>query len=256
MNKDPEVGELVLGRVKEVRDYGAYVDVEEYPGYEGFVHVSEVSLKWVRNIREHLKEGQRKVFKIIRVNPQTLQADLSIRRVSQKERVEKLLEVKKKSKTKKVLKALEDKNLKRLVEIISASIPDPVQLYQVFEGIAGGEEVSKFFPALNVSEAEQLRKAVEQEIKVRELETKAEIILRCENRDGAKAIREAAEAAEKAAGPGEKLEIRTKGAPVYGLFVKTSSRERAEEVIREAFKICDEVMKKYGGVAELKQAAK
>ncbi|MCS7137296.1 MAG: S1 RNA-binding domain-containing protein [Candidatus Caldarchaeum sp.] len=256
MSRPPEVGELVIGQIKEVKDYGAYVEVEEHPGYEGFVHVSEVSLKWVRNIREHLKEGQKIVFKVVRVNPQTLQVDLSIRRVSQKERVDKLLQVKKIAKVKRVLKSLEEKNFQRLVEKIKTKTSDVEVLYAYFEGIAAGEPVSKFFPELDESEAGVLRNAVEQEVKVRELEMRSEVVLRCEGPEGVKAIREAAEAAEAVAGHGEVVEIRTKGSPVYSLSVKTSSRERAYELVSEAIRACQEVMKKYGGVAEIKQQPK
>ncbi len=168
MSKVPEVGELVIGRVSSVKDYGAFVEVDEYPGYEGFIHVSEVSLKWVRNIREHLKEGQKAVFKIIRSNPETLQIDLSMRRVSQKERIDKLLEVKKKTKASKVLKIVEGAVGHKAVEILVSTSPDPIQLYESLEKIAMGERVKNFFPSLGDDEAEALRKAVEQEIKVRD----------------------------------------------------------------------------------------
>lgn len=256
MSKAPEVGELVVGKVKDVKDYGAYVELDEYPEYEGFVHVSEVSLKWVRNIREHLKEGQKIVFKVIRANPQTFQADLSIRRVSQKEKVEKLLEVKKKSKVKKVLKSLEERNEAKAVEKILAKASDHELLYSYFEEVAAGEPVSKFFPDLNENEAELLRKAVEQEIKIREVEVKVDVVLRCEGRYGAKAIREAASAAEAVAGPGEMVEIKTKGAPVYSMAVKAATKERASELVSKAFQNCGDVLKKYGGFAELKQQPK
>ncbi|MCS7110569.1 MAG: S1 RNA-binding domain-containing protein [Candidatus Caldarchaeum sp.] len=256
MSKTPEVGELVIGRVKDVKDYGAYVELDEYPGYEGFVHVSEVSLKWVRNIREHLKEGQKIVFKIIRANPQTFQADLSIRRVSQKERVEKLLEVKKKSKVKKVLKSMEERNEAKAVEKILAKTSDDDLLYGFFEEVAAGEPVSKFFPELNGAEADVLKRAVEQEIKLREVVVKVDVVLRCESRDGAKAIREAASAAESVAGGAEMIEIRTKGAPVYTMAVKATTKERAQELVSKAFQTCGDVLKKYGGLAELKQQPK
>ncbi|MEM4281662.1 MAG: S1 RNA-binding domain-containing protein [Candidatus Caldarchaeum sp.] len=255
MSKAPELGELVIGKITSVRDYGAYVEVEEYPGYEGFVHVSEVSLKWVLNIREHLKEGQRTVLKIIRVNPQTFQIDLSIRRVSQKERIEKLLEVKKKAKVAKVLKVLEDASGLRAVETLLAKFPDPVQLYEVFEKIAVGEQVESFLQGLSKAEADALKKAVEQEIKVREFEVKVDVILRCDGPKGVEAIRLAAEKAEQVAAGGEHVEIKTKGAPVYSLHVKASSRERASELVSQALQACRAVMAEYGGVAQLKTAS-
>ncbi|MEM4189788.1 MAG: S1 RNA-binding domain-containing protein, partial [Candidatus Caldarchaeum sp.] len=209
MSKAPELGELVVGRITSVRDYGAYVEVEEYPGYEGFVHVSEVSLKWVRNIREHLKEGQRSVFKIIRVSPQTLQIDLSMRRVSQKERIDKLLEVKKKAKVAKVLRIVEETVGSKPVGTLLSTSSDPMQLYEVFEKIAVGEPPAALLQGLSETEADALKRAVEQEIKVREFEVKVDVILRCDGPKGVEAIRRAAEKAEQLASGGEHVEIKT-----------------------------------------------
>ena len=39
----PEVGDLVIGTIESVKDYGAFVDLDEYPGKKGFIHVSEVA---------------------------------------------------------------------------------------------------------------------------------------------------------------------------------------------------------------------
>ncbi|MEM1964997.1 MAG: S1 RNA-binding domain-containing protein [Candidatus Caldarchaeum sp.] len=255
MSKAPELGELVVGRITDVRDYGAYVEVDEYPGYEGFVHVSEVSLKWVRNIREHLKEGQRNVFKVIRVNPQTLQVDLSMRRVSQKERIDKLLEVKKRAKVSKVLKVVEDAVGRKAVDNLLSTSSNPIQLYDLFEKVAMGEPAMTLFQGLSEAEADALRKAVEQEIKVREFEVKVNVILRCDGPKGVEAIRKAAEKAEQVAGSGEHVEIRTVGAPVYSLHVKASSKERASELVSQVLQACKAVMESYGGVAEIKTAS-
>ncbi|MEM4291016.1 MAG: S1 RNA-binding domain-containing protein [Candidatus Caldarchaeum sp.] len=256
MSKTPEVGELVLGRILSVKDYGAYVEVEDYKGYEGFIHVSEVSLKWVRNIREHLKEGQKTVFKIIRVNPETLQIDLSIRRVSQKERFDKLLEVKKKTKVLKVIKLLESSGFKNVAEQLLYAYPSLTTLYDMLEKFAAGEPAQSLFPTISETELEHLRRAVEQEIKVREVEMRVDLVLRCDGPTGVEAIRAAAAEAEKTAGQAEAVEISTKGAPVYSMLVKAPSRERASELIAKAFEACSATMARYGGSAQLKEAGK
>src|SRR5215467_14814284 len=66
----PEVGDLVVASVTRVEDYGAYVKLDEFSGIEGLVHISEISTTWVRNIREHARQGQKLVLKVLRVNPQ------------------------------------------------------------------------------------------------------------------------------------------------------------------------------------------
>ncbi len=74
----PEVGDLVVATVKRVEDYGAYVKLDEFAGIEGLVHISEMATTWVRNIRDHAREGQKLVLKVLRVNPQRNQIDLAL----------------------------------------------------------------------------------------------------------------------------------------------------------------------------------
>jgi len=85
----PEVGDLVVATVTRIVDYGAYVKLDEYQGIEGLVHIQEISSTWVRNIRNHAREGQKLVLKVLRVNLQRNQVDLSLRRVTGREKTEK-----------------------------------------------------------------------------------------------------------------------------------------------------------------------
>src|SRR6266849_5321785 len=105
----PEIGEMVVATVNRVEDYGAYVKLDEYAGIEGLVHISEISTTWVRNIRNHAREGQKLVLKVLRVNPQRNQIDLSLRRVTGREKSEKMLEWKKERKAESILKSAGDK---------------------------------------------------------------------------------------------------------------------------------------------------
>jgi len=92
----PKVGELVVATVETITSYGAYVSLDEYGGKEGLLHISEISSRWVRNIRDWVREGQKVVLKVIRVNPRRGQIDLSLRRVSDFEKKRKFLEWKRK----------------------------------------------------------------------------------------------------------------------------------------------------------------
>ena len=93
----PEVGELIIGVCSKLTDHGAYFEIFDYEklGAEsGFVHISELSRTWVRNIRSHIREGQRAVSKILRVDTARGEIDMSIRRVSEPQRRMKLNEFK------------------------------------------------------------------------------------------------------------------------------------------------------------------
>ncbi|UCG90535.1 MAG: S1 RNA-binding domain-containing protein [Candidatus Heimdallarchaeota archaeon] len=93
----PRVGELIIGTCSKLTPHGAYFEIFDYEklGPEaGFVHISELSRTWVRNIRSHIREGQRAVAKILRVDTARGEIDMSIRRVSEPQRRSKLNEFK------------------------------------------------------------------------------------------------------------------------------------------------------------------
>src|SRR5207245_9687870 len=113
----PEVGDLVVATVKRVEDYGAYVKLDEFAGIEGLVHISEMATTWLRNIRDHAREGQKLVLKVVRVNPQRNQIDLSLRRNTGREKSEKMLAWKKERKAEAILKSDAEKKNKPMEEV-------------------------------------------------------------------------------------------------------------------------------------------
>ena len=85
-NEWPEEGELVVCSVKSVKENGAYLDLDSYPRKEGFVFIGEIATGWVRNIRTHVREGQRVVAKVIGVKKERESITLSIKSVSEERR--------------------------------------------------------------------------------------------------------------------------------------------------------------------------
>ncbi len=93
----PAVGELVIGNCTKLTPHGAYFEIFDYEklGQEaGFVHISELSSTWIKNIRSHIREGQRAVAKILRIDEVRGEIDMSIRRVSEPQRRQKMTEFK------------------------------------------------------------------------------------------------------------------------------------------------------------------
>jgi translation initiation factor 2 subunit 1 len=104
----PESGDLVIATVIRITDYGAYVRLDEYDK-EGLLHVSEVASRWVRNIRDYVREGQKVVLKVLRVHPEKGHVDLSRRRVTKRDKREKLLLWKKDRKAEGLLRTAAEK---------------------------------------------------------------------------------------------------------------------------------------------------
>ena len=78
----PERDELVVVKVVKVLDYGVFVELLEFNNMKGFIHISNVSSSWVKNIRNLVKMNQVRVAKVVNINEERDQIDLSFARVS------------------------------------------------------------------------------------------------------------------------------------------------------------------------------
>jgi polyribonucleotide nucleotidyltransferase len=63
---DPEIGEVYLGVVKKVADFGCFVEIK--PGIEGLVHISQLAPGRVEKVEEVVKEGEEVMVKVIEVD--------------------------------------------------------------------------------------------------------------------------------------------------------------------------------------------
>jgi translation initiation factor 2 subunit 1 len=86
----PDENELVIAVIKKIMPYGAFIVLPEYNNLEAFLHVSEVASRWIKNIHEFISEGQRHVMKVYRVDRTKGQVDVSLKRVSEEEKKQKL----------------------------------------------------------------------------------------------------------------------------------------------------------------------
>src|SRR5579863_2031006 len=86
----PEEGELVVGTVTSIRNFGAFVTLDEYASREAFIHLSEVATGGVKYIRDHIREGQKIVARVLRIDPAKNQVDLSLKRINDHQRREKI----------------------------------------------------------------------------------------------------------------------------------------------------------------------
>jgi small subunit ribosomal protein S1 len=71
-----EPGQTVEGVVRNLRDFGAFVDLG---GVDGLIHVSQLSWERVNHPRDVLQEGQKVRVRIEKVNPQTGKVSLAYR---------------------------------------------------------------------------------------------------------------------------------------------------------------------------------
>ena len=250
----PKPGDLVIGLVKRIERYGAYLDLLEYPGWEGLVHISEISLKWIRNIRDYLRENQREVFKVLRVDTRAKQADVSLRRVSQKEREWKILEWKRKQKLVRILNLLAERTGRSREElrklIVEPAMRRGLSLYDVFLDAVEEERLPSWLK-LDKTLAKQLLELIKQEIRLKQAVVRGTLIMMVPRGDGVEYIRKAVAQGLKQAGKGERISITSIGSPKYLIRVEAEDQEKGRELIRRVAEACLSVVREAGGRGEL-----
>ena len=98
----PNVGELIVGTITMVNPYSVAVRLEEYDR-SGMIHISEVSSRWVKDIREFAKENQRCVCKVVKLDLERGHINLSLKRVNKEEHDRKMSDFKSEEKAEKML---------------------------------------------------------------------------------------------------------------------------------------------------------
>lgn len=79
INENYETGQVVKGKVVQIKEYGAFVELE--PGLDGLVHISEVANKRVSNIADELEIGQEVEAKILDIDTERKRISLSLKQV-------------------------------------------------------------------------------------------------------------------------------------------------------------------------------
>lgn len=105
----PDEGEVLVATVKKVFEQGAYVSLDEYANLEAYLPWIEVSSKWVKNVRDVVKEGRKIIVKVIRVNKAKGTVDVSLKRVTEDEKKKKMTLWKREQRTDKILELVSQK---------------------------------------------------------------------------------------------------------------------------------------------------
>ena len=181
----PELGEFAVIKVKKILPFGAICSLEEYSGLEAFVHISEVSSGWIRNIREHLKEGQLLVAKVVNIDRAKHQIDLSVKRVGDSDKKRKLLQYQSAKRAGKLLERAAGKLGKTLNQAY-AEAGDPIiaeygDIYSAFEALSQGEELKAKIPKAWLPVLTEIAK---QEIREKKISARALITLQSFASDG------------------------------------------------------------------------
>jgi translation initiation factor 2 subunit 1 len=229
----PQEEELVLCTVTAVQYSSVFCTLDEYGNRTGMIHISEIAPGRIRNIREYVKEGKKIVCKVLRINPEKGHIDLSLRRVSEMQKREKLNHIKQEQLAEKIIEHVAKQHLKKPEEIYKLIsdklIPKYGGLFQAFEEASQGQ--LDLGTLIDKKLAGDLAAAIAQRIKPREVQVDGDLQLLSYAPNGIELVQDALHKA--AATPGKPV-IRYKGAGTYHISITSDDYKTAEKRLKEA----------------------
>jgi translation initiation factor 2 subunit 1 len=257
----PEPGEVVVCTVREITSHGIYVNLDQYYGTNGFLHVSEISTGWVRNIDRVAKVSQKLILKVIRVNRTRREIDLSLRQVTNEERRAKVIEWKREERALTIVDAvkkklsMDDLRAKELRQKLEGEFGT---LYSGLEAAAKKGEKGLAATGLSEKEAKTVAEIAAEKIVPPKYEVGALVEVSSRSPEGIEQVKKTLMAAANA--PSAEVHITYAGAPRYRIRITADDYKQAEKALdgviekikdgvgkHDAFSYKREISRKYGG---------
>ena len=229
----PEIGEIVIATIKKTGDHGAYVSLDEYDDIQGFLHISEIAPGWVRKVTKYVKEGDKKVLLVKKIQANRAEIDLSLKQISKEQRKKKLLDVKRFEKEQGILKNIQDK-----VELSSEEVDDLEEKLlskykSVYDAVIDiGTNNISVIDDLEISE--KIKKTIDElskKIKLPTVEIRGILEMTNNKSNGIEIIRKILLDAIKES-QNQKITILYLGAPKYRLSIVAQDFKTAEKTLK------------------------
>ncbi|ADY00682.1 translation initiation factor 2, alpha subunit [Vulcanisaeta moutnovskia 768-28] len=251
----PEIGELVIGTVYRILEHGAYVLLDEYGGLEAYAPINEIVQSWFHDIKDYLRPGQKTVFRVIRVDARRRLIDISLRRVKEEEKKEKLARWKRTIRGVKLLELVAKRlniTLDRALQDFGWKLEDYYgDFLSIFENVVkyGPVDLRKLGLSDNVINA--IMEVAKERIEVEPVEISGIIRMINIKPDGVKHIRDvllkAMELARKEGA--ESVKIYTIGPPRYRIDIMGRDPKKLEQVLKDVVNLVTTEIKRRGGEA-------
>ena len=249
----PEPGEIVVVKVTKVLNYGVFVDLLEYEGSTGFVHISQVASSWIKNIRNFVKENQIRAAKVLRLDPHKQQIDLSLEKVPPRTQRRKIEEWKQLKRCQKLIELMA-KEQKKPFDQAWQEVAEPLlenydSLYESFEAIAmDGEKAAAGVPKPWLK---PLLAMVEKNVSVPRKTMKGLIELHSLESDGVEVIKKALAQAKKEV-KGQEIGLTYEGSNRFQVKVTSTDYKSAEKALNGFGQTAVSLVEKAKGKGEFK----
>ncbi len=223
---DLKEDDVVLCTVTKIESGGVFVNLDEY-NIEGHIILAEISPGRIRNLREFVSVGKKIVCKILRNKDNSL--ELSLRRVSAKER-DTILEYYKKERIfASILKSVVNEKAQDLI----SKIKSKEDISQIIESVRSNPDILKKY--LSPKELEKLKEILSQK-KESDKEVQKKISLKSDKENGISAIKEVLDTKE--------AEISYLGSSNFLIKVKSKEYKLANSQLDKVIELIKEKAKK------------
>jgi len=249
----PDEDELVLCTITSVQHHSVFVTLDEY-GKTGMLHISEVSPGRIRNIRDFVQEGKKIICKVLRVDKIKGHIDLSLRRVNEGQRRNKMDEIKQEQKAEKIIESFAKKlsrDFNEVYEEISNSIFEKYEyIFECFTDIVENDfDLKKL--GMNEALADKLTEVVKEKIKPLEVQIKGILKLVSYDPDGIEVVKKTLSRIEKL-GKG-RTHVTYAGGGRYNMVVIAPDYKTAEKVLKTNADSAIKFIEKQGGIGSFER---
>lgn len=251
----PAVGEVVVCLVTKVLDYGAFVELLEHNNLKGFVHISQVSAGWIKNIRNFVREGQVRAARVIAISQEKNQIDLSLTKVSGQAAKARLEEWKQLKRSRKFIEVLAKEN-KRDPESVWEEIAVPLvneygSFSKALEELA--LEKQQAFDLVPKNWRKPLEEIVKKTVTVQEKQVSGIVSLSSHASDGVEAIKSALSEAKS---PSKDISVSVSylGSGKYLLKVSSFDFKESEKALAVVAEKVVNAIEKKGGKGKFEKA--
>lgn len=251
----PNESDLVICTVKKVLPTSIFASLDEYQNLEGMIHISEVAPGRIRNIRDYVHENKVIVCKVLKIDKERHQIDLSLRRVNLSARLKKEEEYKQEQKSEKILELAAKKLKISLEELYNKAghkiIEEYGSLNSCFQDILiNGEQVLDNLK-IDKDIIKELTNVIQEKIKPPEIKISSILVLKSTAENGIDIIKDAMKKGEIfAKEKGYILNFSYISAPKYRLTLTSNEYKSAEQQMEQIANLIISNIKKEGGEGE------
>ncbi len=261
----PREGEFLIARVDPVENQYVYVDLLDYEGLpsdnlaKGMIHISEISSRWIRNIRNFVRIGQRLVLRVVRVNEEKGHVDLSLRRVNSAQKKIRMKEWKYALKYENLMQFFADAegmNLKEAYALLGFPALEYFgDSYQetIEELKENGQKLLKDIKKPSQEQKDAFLKIVDENVEISTVSIIGKVMFRLMAENGIDIIKDTLIAAGnvvKKPKETRKIKISYIAAPFYRLEIITKDYLDAENILSDALDIVEGSAQEHDGLFE------